>query len=506
MENDEINSLIPKISTGEQGSITDTVLKIAEKIPGEGEFLIKNINSYLHSKEQILTEEPDFSRKADEIIQSNTLLGCHESGLVFATILRAKGQDVTYIESFLKEDLENYNYQEKDKPRGHIFLKTVLNGEPVIINSTTGEITKGVPENYVIGAEGLDSWDIGIKTPQDYTDLFERTKRNYESKGIGNNQNTKQSNRWPLKVLPGKTIGSGYESEVFMIGDDMVMKKVNLVNAKGEERSLEMIKYLRSPERIKEMIHTQKILLDIFGEEHFEKTEFIYANDPDGNEGFLLFQKFIPGKVLSELIGTEYKDSKEMVEKNRDQFKDIVWGLKKAFIVFGVPIDFHPGNLIQNKNTGEIKVIDTGIPSDEYTVVSSDKIINRTINTFEIAYRRLERINRYERFLNLSDEEKDTLNQKYKITDADYESRIQNLDEFKIKKGLEINVVDPVDQLLDTIFGMKEKVSGQEIFDYALKILGNNQPTDSQKNILGELQKQSTFLGDRSYWKNIIEL
>jgi hypothetical protein len=293
---------------------------------------------------------------------------------------------------------------------------------------------------------------------------------------------------------------------VTKVDDNWVIKEINPNDPQGKKRSQEFIDYLGNPKRIKDIVRDQKKIGKIFGEEHFAKSYFRYEKDQSGKRSYIIVQRFIPGKVLSEMIGTDYKNTNEMIEKNREQFKDIVWGLKKTFIEFGVPLDFHPGNLIKNEKTGNIVIMDTGIPSREFKTINSDGNPDRVFNTFKNAYERLDRMSRYERLLNITEEEKSDLDIKYGITDKQYNDRLENLNDMKNKKGFEIDVFNPVDELLNNIFGERDKVDGQELLNYALKILGKKEPTESQKNILDELKKQSTVLEDKAYWKNIIEL
>ncbi len=328
--------------------------------------------------------------------------------------------------------------------------------------------------------------------------------------------NTGQNdNEFPFVYLPSKdketgedvVLGSGWESVVKMLGPDLVLKKVNRFNSSGEERSQEMIDYLTSPERIHKIMKDQQRLEDIFGEERFKKNYYINGKDPEGNDGYMTVQEFVPGKSLSSLIGTEYLDTKDMVSKNREEIKEIIWGLKKAFIEFGVPIDFHPGNLIKNEKTGNLVIIDTGIPSDEYRVITDSKVTERTVNTMENAYTRLTRMRRYEEYLNLTKDEKNELDIKFNVSDDSYRKRVEEIDRNRIEKNIQIDIdKDPVDKLLDNIFGEREEVNGQEIYDFAIKVLGTDQPTEGQKIILEELKKQGTTLGNRSYWKSVVGL
>ena len=323
------------------------------------------------------------------------------------------------------------------------------------------------------------------------------------------------NNEFPFSHLPSKDsetgeeiiVGTGWESQVKRLGPDWVLKEVNLYNNTGKERSQGMLDYLRNPDRVKKMTFEQNKLEDIFGEDHFAKSQFVYGKDRNNKEGYMLMQKFIPGKVLGDLIGTEYANTQEMISKNREQFKDIVWGLKKSFVEFGMPLDFHPGNLMKNDTTGNITIMDAGIPSEEYEFIKNDVTNERTPNAIDNAYKRLERISRYENFLQLTLEEKENLDKKYNISDEDYNKRVQDIDTIRISKGIEIDIKEsPVDQFLNSVFGDKQEVTGQSVFESALKLLGSNTPTESQKYILEKIKKQNTTLGDRSHWKQIIDL
>jgi hypothetical protein len=327
--------------------------------------------------------------------------------------------------------------------------------------------------------------------------------------------NEGQNYEFPFAFLPSKdietngeyVIGKGWESIVKQLGPDWVIKEANPFNLQGKERSQEMLDFLREPERVKEMTETQVKLEEIFGKEHFARSFFVYGRDQNGKEGYMLVQRLIQGRTLADLIGTEYTDTQDMISKNREQFMDIVWGLKKSFIEFGVPLDFHPGNLMRDEKSGNIVITDTGIPIEEYRILTDVEITKRTANILENAYGRMEKISWYEELLQLTDEEKKSLNEKYSITDELLEQKVRNIDGIRTEKGIDIsNGETPADKLLDSIFGSRKEVTGREIYDYAIQVLGSNQPTESQKAVLDELDKQGNIQGDRDHWRRIIDL
>lgn len=167
---------VGEISAAGQCEVTPAIEKLCTHIPGTGEKLVHNITEYVRTLRVENSDSPDFSRTADEIVLSGYRKGCNEAGIVFLTILRAKGVEATYIQAFSKEKLINYGKDGYFLRDGHVFLRTQISGKSVVINSTTGEITDDIPSEYVLGKEGSDSWDIGLRTPEDYKKLFEETR------------------------------------------------------------------------------------------------------------------------------------------------------------------------------------------------------------------------------------------------------------------------------------------------------------------------------------------
>ena len=163
MQDDGRKTETKMVPTGEQTIITPKIQEVVDNIPGEGPTLIKNISDYIKTMGAVQgSREPNFRRTADEIIKDYKYDGCNEAGIVFVTLLRAKGKPATYIEALNRKVLENYSHQNPNLV-AHIFIETEIDGQKRFVNSTTGEITDQIPTTHIEAARGLDSWDIGLK-------------------------------------------------------------------------------------------------------------------------------------------------------------------------------------------------------------------------------------------------------------------------------------------------------------------------------------------------------
>ena len=153
------------INSGKQTQITPMVKEVAKGISGEGIAAIIEISDYIKSMNITTnTEGPDFSRTADTILKENKYNGCNEAGVVFATLLRARGITTTFIQALNKDAVINYSAN-KPSLNGHVFLEVSLDEGKTkkIVNSTTGEITDTLPKNMIEGGRGLDAWDMGLR-------------------------------------------------------------------------------------------------------------------------------------------------------------------------------------------------------------------------------------------------------------------------------------------------------------------------------------------------------
>lgn len=151
-----------KTPTGKQTQITENIKKLARSIHGDGVIYIHGVSDYIKAMTIKDGKEPDFTRIADEILNSGWYNGCNETGVVFAALLRAKGIPTTFIQALNKKAVISFN-EKGPNLKGHVFLRIKLNEKEKIVNSTTGKITDDLPIEFIVGNEGLDAWDIGLR-------------------------------------------------------------------------------------------------------------------------------------------------------------------------------------------------------------------------------------------------------------------------------------------------------------------------------------------------------
>lgn len=164
--------------TRDQTEVTEKIKRISSQIEGEGAEYIVNTARYIQKNftRKLGSTEPNFRRSAEEIIDSQYWDGCNEAGVVIAALLRAKGFQLTYIQAINIRSLESYSASSPNLS-GHVFLRVEVDDKWVFVNSTTGEIVNNLPKEMIVGREGKDSWDIGLREGwEDLRNLFEEKR------------------------------------------------------------------------------------------------------------------------------------------------------------------------------------------------------------------------------------------------------------------------------------------------------------------------------------------
>lgn len=310
----------------------------------------------------------------------------------------------------------------------------------------------------------------------------------------------------------GESLGHGREWEVFDVGDN-VLKILNVYNSEGERRPEGELSWWNGEKRKQDMENDQEVIQKILGD-IYVPLDYQFINKTDGNQEIIAIQRKIVGESVNNLLGTElYPNEEQFITKHREQMAETIWGLKKVFTILQAPVDFHTGNMMEEKDTGKIYLIDVGSPTIDRRKIFDEDPSSRTSAALSRAYKRLERLEHYEEVLELSEKEKGLLDHKYDVTSEDY---------FRAKKALldrqdQLGITDEelsenkkevtVDSMLEDIFGDKEKVTGNDVILYTMKILAKERqkPTPQQEQILEMLKEQAEMPADRKHWKEVIE-
>lgn len=153
--------------------VTPKIKKLAASLSGEGLDFVANALEWMDKnlQKQKYTEKLFRKRAAGEIVKSGFSTGCTDDALVFIALARAKGIPAKYVEAIETRWLE----EGREKITGHVFAQVFINNRWHLVDPARKEIsTKPVLDKtrYVIFAEGLDSWDIGIKSFEDLKEKF----------------------------------------------------------------------------------------------------------------------------------------------------------------------------------------------------------------------------------------------------------------------------------------------------------------------------------------------
>lgn len=150
------------LHSGEQTVITEQIKKIGETIEGAFEDKVMQIFSYL-KKLKYQPANKGFvirRRTADQIISDGYVTGCTDEALVFIALARAAGIPSKYIETI---DMEWMN-SGGERMGGHIYAGVFDSGDWRIADPSGRRLDVSINEDgRIIFAEGLDSWDIGIR-------------------------------------------------------------------------------------------------------------------------------------------------------------------------------------------------------------------------------------------------------------------------------------------------------------------------------------------------------
>jgi transglutaminase-like putative cysteine protease len=154
---------------GEQSKITPKIRDICSKFKGDDydklfgslNWIEKNIH---HEKDYESVIKTFASRDAEQVIENKNHTGCHDTALILATFLRASKIPSKYLVGISKINPAN---------QGHCVVEAYLGKRWILIDPSSFQLNllpsrSSFYANHYIVKEGLDSWDCGIKTFDDW--------------------------------------------------------------------------------------------------------------------------------------------------------------------------------------------------------------------------------------------------------------------------------------------------------------------------------------------------
>ena len=157
------------LKEGEQSKITPQIRRIVKRFKGDD---LEKVFQMLNWIDKNISPEEDrkkvlkifASRTADQLIGDKNDTGCHDTTLLSVTFLRALNIPTKYVLGI-----------DKKQPRrgGHCVAEAYIGKRWILIDpaffqlNLIPERSSFYQENYVV-KKGLDSWDLGIKTVDDW--------------------------------------------------------------------------------------------------------------------------------------------------------------------------------------------------------------------------------------------------------------------------------------------------------------------------------------------------
>lgn len=201
---------IPQPS-GSRSELTDEVMGIASNFSDERTLSTLTEICYWIKDNFDCCIQADFGRHISKILETRQASGCHDYGVLFAALARAKGFKVQYIQTFNIDQIRSF--QEKPETltaaSGHVFCEVWLNDNWVLIDPQVACLYKGYnphneyyPGGKVLYAKGLDSVEIGIT---DFSDMTNATREVVERVDLSDYSEPEYQRVMLMPGLEGKT-------------------------------------------------------------------------------------------------------------------------------------------------------------------------------------------------------------------------------------------------------------------------------------------------------------
>lgn len=118
----------------------------------------------------------------EDLMESRSLGGCHDFGLIFSAAARANGFPAVMVEAYRISWMRNFQEGISEGYQGHIFVEVYLDDHWILVDPTSGDyvvegydpLAKWIPlsknttnlpkkqDGYYVDLKGVDSWAMGI--------------------------------------------------------------------------------------------------------------------------------------------------------------------------------------------------------------------------------------------------------------------------------------------------------------------------------------------------------
>ncbi len=178
------------LKEGEQTKITPKIKEIGKKLQKKSQYdahLVLNIlewvrkNIRLERKEEI-KKKLFRKRTSDKIIRDGYATGCTDLALAFIPIARSCDIPTKYVETvnkkWLKKATKEVSMIKKGQIKGHVVAECKIGNKWYVVDVDSGTVVIKIENtsfnrNFEVVAEGLDSWDLGVKSLQDLKNFFQ---------------------------------------------------------------------------------------------------------------------------------------------------------------------------------------------------------------------------------------------------------------------------------------------------------------------------------------------
>jgi len=247
---------------------------------------------------------------------------------------------------------------------------------------------------------------------------------------------------FPFSEVPGTEVGRGYESIVKELGPNWVIKEFNPLRPDGTAKYEKAYENSQTQKTVGELQETQRILQQatVYGE-HIMPTEWVLGQDAEGNPKYFTIQKRFAGETLKDIMVPQneaesysarftkfFNENPEL----RTQMIELLWGTKSALVETGVFPDFHLGNIALTKEIDgaeSLKIFDLQnmVKNRKLLYEDTNRSLSTKLNLLGSIEKHVTRLEKYHKWLGITEDEKKLFDQKYNLENNLYENTVDRI-------------------------------------------------------------------------------